>query len=50
MTKMICPKCKYDWDYQGDKKPITNIGVYLSCPRCRHNIKLEVKNEHETKN
>ena len=34
-TKMICPKCGYDWEYKGKSN------FYISCPRCRSNINLQ---------
>jgi predicted Zn-ribbon and HTH transcriptional regulator len=30
---MICKKCGYEWVYGGSSI------YYVSCPRCRHNIR-----------
>ena len=45
MTKKICKKCEYEWDWKGQAK------FWICCPRCRANIKVtkigKVKNEHK---
>jgi hypothetical protein len=38
-----CYKCGYIWTYTGDKKEDHD---YLSCPRCRTNLKLGKAREH----
>lgn len=47
IMQIKCPKCKYEWQYTGDKEPNENYTVWIACPRCRSNIKLE-RNSHES--
>jgi len=44
--KMIkCPACGYEWIYKGKKLKMIAEGkrVYLTCPTCRTNVKMESK-------
>ena len=41
--KIQCNKCKLAWDYKGHKKPDKIYSVYITCPRCRNNIKLKIR-------
>jgi len=40
-----CPDCKYVWTYRGKKLKMIAEGkrVYLTCPTCRRNVKIEAK-------
>jgi hypothetical protein len=35
-----CNRCKWEWEYQGDKTFNGKYPVYTSCPRCRSQVKL----------
>lgn len=39
--KSKCHKCKHEWDYKGSRKPIKDINIYVTCPKCKTNVKLE---------
>jgi len=39
--KVKCKKCKKIWHYKGKKKPSTKYYVFVSCPDCHSNVKLE---------
>jgi predicted Zn-ribbon and HTH transcriptional regulator len=34
MTKILCPKCKYEWDTR-------SLHIYVSCPSCLKKVKIE---------
>jgi endogenous inhibitor of DNA gyrase (YacG/DUF329 family) len=40
-----CPDCKYTWTYRGKKLKMIAAGkrVYLTCPTCRKNVKIEAR-------
>lgn len=40
---MTCPDCGYEWTYKGKKVKMIEDGkrVYLTCPTCRKNVKVE---------
>jgi endogenous inhibitor of DNA gyrase (YacG/DUF329 family) len=40
-----CPDCKYTWTYRGKKLKMIAEGkrVYLTCPTCRKNVKIEAR-------
>lgn len=50
--ELICQKCKYSWNYKGQKKPNPNYNLYVCCPRCRFNVRIKwiPKKDNESKN
>lgn len=38
-----CPSCEYEWTYKGSKLKMLEKGikVYVTCPTCRANVKIE---------
>lgn len=40
-----CQKCTLVWEYKGEKKPSDDFPVYVTCPRCRSNIKMGNRGE-----
>jgi len=37
---MICKKCGKNWKYKGNKTYTTEYNQYVSCPRCRTQIRI----------
>jgi len=35
--RIKCPKCKYEWEYNGESN------YYITCPRCLRKINIEGK-------
>ncbi|MEM3401968.1 MAG: hypothetical protein QW179_00960 [Candidatus Hadarchaeales archaeon] len=33
--KIVCPRCKHEWNYRGKSK------YYVTCPQCLRKIKLD---------
>ncbi len=46
--EITCPACGYEWNYRGNKLRmiVAGIRVYITCPTCRKNIKIERIKEH----
>lgn len=38
--KLKCKRCKKEWNYDGKKKPCKDYPQYLTCPKCRANIRI----------
>lgn len=49
MVKVDCQRCKYNWDYQGDKKLDVPYPQYATCPRCRTLVKINDKQQVKKK-
>lgn len=43
--EITCRKCKNEWVYRGDRRYSKNNPVYISCPKCRANLKLKETTE-----
>lgn len=40
--ELKCKRCEKVWDYNGDTIP-KDYPQYVSCPRCRSSVKIEVE-------
>lgn len=38
--KKECKRCKHKWEYTGNKKPLKEYPVYVTCPKCRTLVRL----------
>ena len=45
--RLKCDRCLWEWEYKGEKKSTKDIPLYVSCPRCRKNLKLPLKVKDE---
>lgn len=43
MIKLICKRCKYDWEYKGSKD------YYATCPNCLNKVKIPNDEESAVK-
>ena len=39
--KVICHRCKKEWEYVGDKNPKDKYPQYVTCTNCRTSVKLK---------
>lgn len=39
--KLKCQRCKFEWNYSGQKKINKDYPIYVACPRCRTSVKLK---------
>lgn len=49
MTEVTCNKCFYVWTYRGKLTADVNYPVYLTCPRCRHRVRLPKQSKPDDK-
>ena len=40
--KIFCTRCEYTWDYKGENRSTENVKVYVTCPKCRKNLRIPV--------
>lgn len=47
--KLICKRCKKEWEYKGLIKPKEDYPQYTSCPRCKSSIKIQEEDNEKSK-